>query len=342
MKTILKRFEALAINSKADNFKGAVIRLTAYYTLGMLIVVIAFSTVVFSLFSADIESSFEGYPEDSVHLTELGEESVFHEITENLLDTILISDLSILVLTMIVSYFLARKTLAPLGVAYQKQKRFVADAAHELRTPLAVIKAGSEVLLKNGRTTEEYKKFVEESEEEVERLIVLSNDLLFLTQNSEVKEYAPETFSLSLICTKQCENVTAYATTKNIRIQTHVDVDVWMMGKKDDMSRLVLNLLKNAIDYNIIGGIVTLSLKRKQSQVVLSVADTGIGIPKHDIPHIFERFFKSDTSRVQKDTTGSGLGLSIVFEILSRHNGTVHVESTPNKGTTFTLKFPCV
>lgn len=101
-------------------------------------------------------------------------------------------------------------------------------------------------------------------------------------------------------------------------------------------------MLKNAIDYNTKGGVVTLTLARENSNIVLTIADTGIGIAAKDIPHIFDRFYKADTARVQKGVTGSGLGLSIVKEILARHNGKVEVQSILQKGTTFTFRFPAV
>ncbi len=342
MNTIFKRFEALATNSKATNFKGAVIRLTAYYTIGVFLILAVFNILVYGLFSAGIEREIH---EDTFiverHILIEGD-TESEGVTDDLLNVLLVSDTTILILTLIVSYLLARKTLAPLGDAYQKQKRFVADAAHELRTPLAVIKAGSELFLQNERTGSEYKQFIAESQEEIERLIALSNDLLFLTQNVEAQVYTFEKFSVSDICTKQFENISAYAKTKHITMQSHIEKELCMFGKRDDISRLVLNLLKNAIDYNKLDGSVALTLAKKQSDIVLTVSDTGIGIAQSDIPHIFERFYKADSSRTQTNTSGSGLGLALVHEITTLHKGIIQVTSTLNSGTTFELSFPCV
>ncbi len=342
MKTILKRFEALATNSRANNFKGAVIRLTAFYTLGVFLILIVFNTLVYGLFLEGIEHELHE-DTDIVELYDATKNEKYEteEIAEDLLNVLLVSDAVILVLTIVVSYLLARRTLAPLGESYQRQKRFVADAAHELRTPLAVIKAGSEVLLKSDRTIDEYQKFIAESEEEVERLITISNDLLFLTQNKEVVSDTCERFSFSQICEKRAQAFQAYAQTKHVSLTTLIEDHLYMRGRQDDISRMVLNLLKNAVDYNKPDGTVRIELKKKDAHVILSIQDTGVGIESKDIPHIFERFYKADSARVQSHSSGSGLGLSIVKEIVSDHKGTITIESVLGKGTVCIVTFPC-
>lgn len=343
MKNIFKPLEVLATNSKATNFNEAVIRLTAYYTAGVFLILIVFSFLVYGLFSAGVG---EQITEDRAELYEAGEETedadeFFHEVTENLLNILLLSDAVLLLVTVLVSYILARKTLAPLAIAYQRQQRFVADVAHELRTPLAVMKAGSEVLLQHDRTQEQYKKFTAESQEEVDRLITLSNDLLFLIQNNAVGKESFEKFSLSQVCETQSKNVVPYAELSSITLDSHIEKNVIVRGKKDDIARLLLNILKNAIDYNKPQGKVVVTLVKKQRQAILTVEDTGIGIAPHNLAHIFDRFYKADSSRTQKHTAGSGLGLSIAQEIATRHGGTIDVKSILGEGSTFVLSFPC-
>jgi two-component system, OmpR family, sensor histidine kinase CiaH len=239
-----------------------------------------------------------------------------------------------------VSYVLARKTLAPLQTAYKRQQRFVADAAHELRTPLAVLKAGSELLLQHNRPGIEYKEFMEESLEEIDRLITLSNDLLFLAHNTELKHCVPVPFLISEVCRTQCAHIRPYALKQGITLETQIEEGITLVGNTHDVARLVLNVLKNAVDYNVKGGSVRCTLARAHSSAVLTIEDTGIGIPTKDIPHIFERFYKADTSRTQKASLGSGLGLAIVKEIVDRELGTIVVTSTVGKGTVFTITFP--
>ena len=343
MNNIFKQFVALATSSKADSFGRAVVRLTAYYTVGVFFILSVFSVLVYNLVVTDLENNLHENTEGVVSILEFRDEPLLHEVTENLFNILLFSDLILLILTIGVSYTLARKTLMPLRDAYQKQKKFVADAAHELRTPLAVLKAGSELLLQHDRGVMEYKKFIGESKEETDRLITLSNDLLFLVQNKEGQ--VDSSFSLvsfSDVCVTQCKNIEAYAEQHVVSLDTHIEEGVMLQGRGSDLSRLILNLIKNAIDYNKPQGTVALTLIKDDSQVLLRVEDTGIGMHEKDVPHIFERFYKADSSRTQKPSGGSGLGLSIVKEIVIRHGGSIQVESILGKGTTFELRFPCV
>ncbi|QQR64512.1 HAMP domain-containing histidine kinase [Candidatus Kaiserbacteria bacterium] len=343
MNTILKRFAALVTNSTATNFKGAVIRLTAYYTLGVFCILVVFSVAVYILFSQGVERELEieHGSDEYKEMLEMRNEPLLHEVTENLFDILVVSDIVLLFMTLIVSYLLARKTLAPLAESYQRQKQFVADAAHELRTPLAVLKAGGEVLLQGERTTPQYRQFLMESQDEINRLITLSNDLLFLVRNTEGRVRTVAPFLFNDVCIAQCERLVAYAAQKEVTVSHRVDTAVTLVGNQDDMTRLVLNVLKNAVDYNTRGGSVTLSLEKVHREAVLRITDTGIGIAEEDIPRIFERFFKVDVARTQKATTGSGLGLAIVKEIADAHGGTLRVTSIKSEGTTIELRVPC-
>lgn len=343
MNTTLKRFVALVTNSTATDFKTAVIRLTAYYTLGVFCILIVFSVAVYNLFSLEVERRIEIEYEDDeyIPMLEVRTEPLLHEVTENLYNILVISDAVLLFFTIIISYVLARKTLAPLEEAYEREKQFVADAAHELRTPLSVLKAGAEVLLEKDRAREEYRQFVVESQDEINRLITLSNNLLFLVRHTGGVARATQTFSLDEVCVQQCERLVAYATQKGVTVTHQVDAPVTQVGNRDDMARLVLNLLKNAVDYNREGGSVRLTLLKAHREATLRISDTGIGIAPSDVPRIFERFFKADTARTQKSTTGSGLGLALVKEIADAHSGTLRVESKIGEGTTIELRVPC-
>ncbi len=346
MKRIFKQLGELATSSKANDFDGAVIRLTAYYTLGVFVVLLVFSLMVYGLFSVNIdhaeiesnilrESAERLSPEDEKALN-LG------EAAEHLFNILLVSDFILLVFAVFISYGLARKTLAPLALSYRQQQRFVADAAHELRTPLAVMKAGSEVLLSHDRTVGEYKKFIQDSEDEVNRLTRLANDLLFIAQHGKGTHSSTQKFSLSKICNEQSQLMVSYGATKHITLIRHIAPDIFCNGHQSDIVRLVINLLKNAIDYNKEGGTVTVSLVQEREKALLTIADTGIGIAREEMPFIFERFYKADTSRTQSYAHGSGLGLSIAQEIVTFHGGTIHITSELGAGTTVTVEIPSV
>jgi signal transduction histidine kinase len=339
MKNIFKRFEVLAINSKANSFKGAVIRLTAFYALGIFSILCVFTFLVYGLFLADIQATLK---RDHHIETMEGEEPLVVELTEHLLDVLLIIDAVLFLVTIVVSYVLAKHTLAPLAIAYQKQKRFVADAAHELRTPLAVLKAGYEVTLQKERTVPEYQKHMHEALDEVDRLITMSNDLLFLAQGGNSAQIPTERISLSEVCASQSELIVSYAAHKKIKIIQEIAEDVHVRGNRNDLTRLVLNVLKNAVDYNKEEGSVTMRLAVRAGYAVVKVEDTGVGIKKADIPFIFERFFKADTARTAQHNTGTGLGLAIVKEIAERHGGYVRASSDVGVGTTIEIALPCV
>lgn len=333
MKPTSKPSEESATGSSSE-FRRAVIRLTAMYAAGILTILVVFSALIYVLFAqtvtrerlwsdTDIEDS------DSI-------EGDLGEIREHLADILVISDAVIFFVALGLSYGLAKKTLAPLEEAASRQTRFVADAAHELRTPLAVLQTGAEVMLTRERTSVEYQSFLADVLGEVGRLNVLSNDLLFLAKDHQ-KNTSFTRVRLSDVCLRQIDVMKRYAESKKIVISESIDRDVFVLGKQDDLTRLVVNLLKNAIDYNRPGGSVLLSVKNIGSHVSLVCKDTGRGIAKHDLPHIFERFYKVDSNRAEYAYQGAGLGLAIVQEIVEAHGGTVEVESVVGKGTTFTV-----
>ncbi len=341
MNAIFKQLEASGINSDADHFTRAVVRLTVYYTVGVCLILLVYSVLVYSLFSAQVEDTLNSYEQEESLFEEFRDEPFSHEIIENLFDILLITDGIVALLTVVVSYLLARRTLAPLRESYKKQQRFVADVAHELRTPLSVLKAGSELIVRKKRDVDEYVHFIDESREEVDRLIALSNDLLSVMKNGSREPKTFAHFSISDVCRVECTHMGPYAEDHGVSLTMDIEEGVMMQGHRGDFSRAILNLLKNAVDYTAPKGTVVLRLTKDQNHVHIDITDTGIGISTEDQAHIFERFYKVDVSRTQKPTSGSGLGLSIVQEIITAHGGTVTVQSQLGKGSTFRLDLPC-
>ncbi|MEK7185200.1 MAG: HAMP domain-containing sensor histidine kinase [Patescibacteria group bacterium] len=329
--------------SKNSEFKRVLITLTAYYTIGVVIILIVFNFLVYGLFSNSLQLDRKEDSQQSESLDDDNEDGFFDEqnekIKDDLAEILIISDLIILFLAVFVAYLFSNRTLQPLEETYKKQTRFVADAAHELRTPLSVMQAGSEVMLRSDRSVGEYTKFIEESLDEVKRLTKLSNDLLFLVRSDKKQHRLFEKVNFSEICMKQIENIQSYAQTKNISLHKSVEQDVQVWGLKDDLVRLIVNLLKNAVDYNKEKGDVTVNLKDTNLGAVLTIQDTGIGIKTKDIPHIFDRFYKTDNARKQ-NSSGTGLGLAIVKGIVEEHEGFIKVKSQFGEGTTFEVILP--
>lgn len=341
MKNISKQFVGWDTLLSQDRFKRSVVILTIYYTIGVFLILVILNSMVYGLFTNSIKARdnerIEKYLEVDIHRDIDEDEN--SKISDDLVNILLISDIIILLLTIIVAYAFSKKTLEPLEISYRKQARFVADVAHELRTPLSVLKAGAEVVLNKERDPVEYKKFISESLDEVNRLTTLSNDLLFLVNNN--KNLLMEKLSLSDLCKQQIEKIEPYTKAKNININKKIEDNINIKGNKDDIARLLMNLLKNAVDYNKINGEIFISLEKIGSSAIVTIRDTGIGIEKKDIPHIFERFYKADMSRTE-NSSSTGLGLSIVKEIIDEHKANIKIESELGKGTILKVIFDCV
>ena len=336
LKSALKRFEVLATRSPSDDhFSVAVFRLTAWYTLVMTGVLTLFSIAVYSLFRRALGPE----PMGDDMLSEVGH--LHYDAVEHLFSIILYTDVGCFFITIILSYFLAKRTLAPLAESYEQQKQFVADTAHELRTPLAVMKAGHEILLQKDRSIAEYKAGTKSSLEEINRLVTLTNQLLFLSRSAETPT-SEGVCELSAVVTTHIELLQKYATSKHIELTSDITPGIVVQGEAAAYGQVIMNIVKNAIDYNRPQGTVQITLYPALTGCILMVRDTGIGIPSDKLPYIFDRFYKVDSARTSTATTGSGLGLSIVKDMVTKKKGTISVESKIGEGTIVTVSFPSV
>jgi two-component system, OmpR family, sensor histidine kinase CiaH len=334
LKNVLKLFGVSATLSPSDDhFSVAVFRLTARYTLVMTGVLTMFSIAVYVLFRRALGPE----PIEDGVLSEVGH--LHYDAIEHLFSIILYTDVVCFFITIVLSYFLAKRTLAPLAESYAQQKQFVADTAHELRTPLAVMKAGHEVLLQKDRSVAEYIVGIKSALEEINRLVTLTNQLLFLARSAET----PVDSGVCMLSEVVTVNVTLlqnYAVSKQITLSADITPAIVVQGQADAYGQVVMNLIKNAIDYTEPTGTVRVTLYPSGTGCMLTVTDTGIGIPADKLSYIFERFYKVDTARTSSASSGSGLGLAIVKDIVTKKNGTISVESVVGKGTTMTVQFP--
>lgn len=221
--------------------------------------------------------------------------------------------------------------------AERNRKEFTANVSHELKTPLQSI-IGSAELLENGLVKpEDTKRFVGNIKNEATRLVSLINDIIRLSQLDEDSETATESVDLYDIANEVIEVLTVSAAKKQVELHLNGESCV-MNGIHRYLYEIIYNLCDNAIRYNKDGGKVTVDLKNKDGNIVLSVSDTGIGIPAEHQSRIFERFYRVDKSH-SKDTGGTGLGLSIVKHAVAYHGGTIKLESKPQEGTTITVEF---
>lgn len=221
--------------------------------------------------------------------------------------------------------------------AERNRKEFTANVSHELKTPLQSI-IGSAELLENGLVKpEDTKRFVGNIKNEATRLVSLINDIIRLSQLDEDSEPATESVDLYDVANEVIEALTVSAANKQVELHLNGEPCV-MKGIRRYLYEIVYNLCDNAIRYNKDGGKVTIDLKNTDGNIILSVSDTGIGIPAEHHGRIFERFYRVDKSH-SKETGGTGLGLSIVKHAVAYHGGTIRLESKPQEGTTIIVEF---
>ena len=249
---------------------------------------------------------------------------------------------------LLVSIFLARWALRPVETAWEQQNQFIADASHELNTPLTVILANLRILLSHkDATIREELQWVESTQEEAGRMKKLVENLLFLARSdarSTPMVYSTFSFSdLILGCLLTFEPV---AFEQGVMIEDHISEDISLAGDASQIRQLVAILLDNACKYagNATGGEtddkkVTVTLVSENDRIRLTVHNTGKAIPEEDLPHLFERFYRTDKSRARTDG-GYGLGLAIAQTIAKNHRGKITVVSAENLGTSFTVTLP--
>jgi heavy metal sensor kinase len=229
--------------------------------------------------------------------------------------------------------------LAGLEAAFAQARRFSADAAHELRTPLAALKGEIEVALRTARSPEEYRRVLASSLEEVDHLIRLAEDLLVFSR-SVAGPGAPATpVELEPLLLEVLEAAARRAQGTGVSMRAGTLDPATVRGDAAALRRAVLNLVDNAIKYTPAGGRVELSLATADGQARIAVRDTGIGLDPAAAARIFEPFVRLDAART-RDTGGAGLGLALVKAIVTGHGGEVVVESTPGVGSCFTIRLP--
>jgi len=264
----------------------------------------------------------------------------FNEAKEELLTRLLLLNILILAGGTLFSFYLARRTLEPIEKAMESQTRFVSDASHELRTPLAVLQTTNEVALrKKNISDKEARILLKQNIFEVERLTNLSNSLLDLLKKSgDAVELVDN--DLKIVVSESLGLVQQRADKKHIKIINKVNNQI-IKTDFNSAVRIVTILLDNAVKYSPEKSTISLSVFLKDKYHYLEVADEGFGIKDSDLPFLFDRFYRADSSRTKNETIdGYGLGLSIAKQTAEQINADISVKSTPGKGTSFYIRFP--
>ncbi|MCL4389885.1 MAG: HAMP domain-containing histidine kinase [Patescibacteria group bacterium] len=338
-------------------FNAARIKLTAWYLLIIMLISVIFSAVIFLGATRELgrferaavlhrvrASSDEEFliliPTPPQGLPAL-DPAIVDQARARLILALVLINLGILAVSGAAGYFLAGKTLEPIAAMMEEQSRFVADASHELHTPLTALKTATEVTLRDkALTLKGAKQSLKENLEEVNSLQSLSDSLLRLTKLKESTGNF-QTVSLVEVLTAAQKKVAALADQKHIKINADYK-NYFILADKDSLTELFVTLLDNAIKYSNNNTVVRLTAGKTDHHVAVAVADQGVGIAQEDLPHIFDRFFRADKSRTGNRAHGYGLGLSIAKKIAQAHNGTIEVKSAFNQGATFTVKLPVI
>ena len=227
--------------------------------------------------------------------------------------------------------------LARLDESFRRERQFTADASHELRTPLTAMQAILGLIREKRRTTEEYELALTDLAEETDRLRTLTENLLRLARRDTHHRDSHEVIDLSTLLRDVAESLRPLAEAKGLTLTCNAPDSLTLVGDRDDLIRLFVNLLDNAIKFTERGGITLSASQKQDNRLNITIADRGIGIPAEHLPNIFDRFYRVDESRTMP---GAGLGLAIALEIAHAHSGWIDVESAVGNGTCFTIILP--
>ncbi|MBM2846405.1 MAG: hypothetical protein HW407_1717 [Bacteroidetes bacterium] len=224
--------------------------------------------------------------------------------------------------------------------SFAQVRQFSADASHELRTPLTILRGEIEISLRSPKTPEEYRRTLESSLEEILRMSSIINNLMTLAKADQGAYEAHFTeVNLADLVNELFSDSEILAEPKKIHVSLLTNPPITIVGDKERLRQLFLNIIDNAVKYTPEGGSVTLAVEQQNGTALFHVADTGIGIPPYDIDKVFDRFYRVDKAR-SRDLGGTGLGLSIAKWIAELHRGTITVQSEVDKGSIFTVHLP--
>jgi two-component system, OmpR family, sensor histidine kinase CiaH len=354
---------------RKDVFFKARLKLTFFYIVFMMIIIGLFSFFLVS----EIDRSLQSALKKQIVRTETfrGQfprnqdfESGFNRINEmhtqeyasaiKAIKAMIISvDLFLLLIIIALSWVLAGRTLRPVKRAMEEQRRFMADISHDLRTPLAIIKTESEVAMSGNLSIEDYKNVIKSNIDEVDKMSSLVSDLLLLARfddgayvgkiNGNAKTDIIELLHNILDKNKNIFLSKSHRFTLDIK-NLNKHKSVFIKGDSLKIERIIQNILQNAIKYTEDKGHISISLESQRNglsnKVKLKIKDSGIGISKKDLPHIFDRFYKASNSRSGHD--GSGLGLPIAKQMIESFGGAIGIKSVEGNGTEVELFFPIV
>lgn len=328
-------------------YKSATIKLTVWYLLILMGISLLFSAVIYHVAESEVDNRLQTLQQkiqnnpDFTPLPRFDFRTIrdyqAHQAAVNLFISLFYLNLLILAGGGIGSYLLAKRTLQPIEDSYEAQSRFTSDASHELRTPLAVMKTELEVALRDSSITkQEMKELLTSNLEEVNKLTELSHTLL---QLSRLEGGAIEIVKVPLV--DIAKSVISRYDKHGTRIHLSAPTDpLYIEGNEVSIEELITILVDNAIKYSPEDSIVNMKIYKKNQCIFLQIKNGGEGIDGKDLPHIFDRFYRVDSSRTGGANSGYGLGLSLAKRIVKLHKGELTASSSRNGDTIFTVLLP--
>ncbi len=249
----------------------------------------------------------------------------------------------LLILIMIISAFLAQRSITPVDEAIRTQQQFIADASHELKTPIAVMLANLDIINSHkGDTIEESQKWLDSTKSEAIRMSKLVEEMLFLARSDAAMDmnYNFRLINFSEAVEEVVLTTEALAYERNIKLESDIAENSQVVGDFERLKQVVMILIENATKYVEKDGVIEVKLTTSpRRSEILTVTNTGTSIPPEKAEHIFERFYRVDESRV-REQGGYGLGLSIAQKIVEKHNGEIALDYSNETGTRFSVKLP--
>lgn len=268
----------------------------------------------------------------------------FYKLLKNLFIAMMLISLLFLLLASGGGYMMAGRAIVPIRKSYERQREFVADASHELRTPLSIFMASVDVMQgdKDSVMSPVVKQVISDMKDEIKKMSNIVSDMLTLARADAPINIIKERFNLKPVAEQAVRSLCPFAHKKNVAFSMESQDEVWIVADKERISQLLFILLDNAIKYTPAGGKVYVKIAAFESKnrgIILTIKDTGMGIPPEYQELIFERFYRVDKAR-SREIGGSGLGLSIAKWIVAAHEGEINVHSKVGEGSTFTVTLP--
>lgn len=327
-------------------FRSATLRLTGWYILILMTLSIIFSIAIYRVMSDEIQTHLERFQTNlqqsqdfappPIRMTASLRDNEVRDATANLSIELVYVNLLVLLVGGFGSYFLARRNLLPIEKAHEAQSRFTSDASHELRTPLAVMKTELEVALRDDSATiDSLKEILSSNLEEVDRLSRLAEMLLNLSRLDHAKlKLGP--ISLNRITRSIIKDFGQSPDRISFTSKKHLIVN----GNEMAVADLIKVLIDNAVQYSPKDSQISIKVSKFEHYAKFEISNTGPGIKPDKLPHIFDRFYRADSSRTNGKHKGYGLGLALAKNIVELHKGKLFASSAPDEETTFTFLLP--